>query len=134
MARWNSLRGPAAPFAFTGAFAAITGLTVTREWDGSPVLIAHNAELNAGAGGAVGTLVAPFVDGIAQGIGFRRDLAAGEIFRGAAVHFINLAPGSHTIDLRVNGPAGAGNQIPTNGAIFDVIELPRWDTEDNLTV
>ncbi len=134
VARLSRRRGPTADFTLTGIFQTITGLSVTRAFDEGELVI-------------IGRARARNTEGVDQLERSRLTLDGTEIpntetlvLAGAAIALATLsthalqaiAAGEHTIALQARTDGGPGHSILANTAELSVIQLPVWDTTDDL--
>jgi len=135
MARWNTIRGPAANFELTAALTTIPGFEVTRPFDTGPILIAYNCQIRntSGASARVGTSI-QFDGALIIPLDCDADVPNTAYIKLHGIFLQPPAPGEHTIRLQAYGMAAPSDYIIADRSSLTIIEIPLWDQLDSLII
>lgn len=133
MARYSRRRGPVANFALTTTDQLIPGLTVTRAFDNGELLILAHARFDTDSGVTNPNRLSIYINGVQETHPFiEHHVQALQRAMLSLHHIVPTSRGTHTIDLRASSRTPAGDVLIRNTAELVVIQLPRWDQEDDL--
>lgn len=133
MARISRRSGPVVDFELTNTLTLIPGFTITRSFDDGELLIAFSSTIDNATGALADSTVQVHIDG--QDIGpFTQfeNIPNGQRITHAATFIHPIAAGTHTIELRARGMAAVGDTVQDLRTYLTVIQLPRWDAEDDI--
>jgi len=135
VARLSRRRGPTANFALDGTFRTITGLSISRAFDDGELVILARAQVRNDSGVVQLQHCRLVLDGVEIPNSPTLVLAdAVELLASLSTYALQaIAAGPHTIELQARQAAGATNVILANTGELAVIQLPVWDTTDDLT-
>ena len=134
MPRYSRVRAPASTFETFTALTLLPGALVQRLFGLGPLLVSGYVRFDNSSGLTVSGQVDVRVDGVSIP-GGSLPLTTQETGRSAAVpfvHFIEPSPGVRLIEVFVAGVDTALHTVPLLGCELVVIELPLWDSDDDL--
>ncbi len=124
MARYNRIRGPAAPFIMPAPFTLVPGMSITGQWDTGPILLIARARVSNGGPAAAPFAIQLWEDGVTiSTVPMFLDLAATSAGTIPHTHLHLPAPGTHTYALAGSGNAAVTSLIPANAAELIAIQL-----------
>lgn len=135
MARFTTIRGPAVSFQPGGGIATIPGLSVTRHFQGGPVLILFTCMVENFTGILQNLTLDLTLDATRiSGFAYLNEVSNNHRVLPNLHHMILIPCGTHTIAARANGPNSADFLIIADNAYFTIIELPEWDQDDQVVI
>jgi len=135
MARYSQKRGPAAAQELTGTFVVVSGLTINRFFDRGELLIVGGFKVENSSATLAGIGMQIQVDGINI---FAADRATTVppggigLISGWTIQAIN--EGTHSIEVRGRGETVSGDVVVANSGLISVIQLPLWDSEEDISL
>ena len=134
MPRYSRVRAPASSFETFTALTLLPGALVQRLFGLGPLFISGYVRFDNSSGLTVSGQVDIRVDGVSIA-GGSLPLTTQETGRSVAVpfvHFVAPQAGVRLIEVFVGGVDNANHTVPLLGCELVVVELPRWDSDDDL--
>ncbi len=133
MARYSRRRGPLANFELTATFVTVTGFTIRRSFGRGVLDLSMTARCLNGTGATVIINTRFLLDGVVAGPG-RTGISVPAAARGTVAlrALVALTQGFHVVECQVIGGAAAGDVVEADSAEFVCVEIPVWDSDEDL--